>query len=115
MKTSIHGLSIETDFEIRLVRDEAFDADIIIPVGDRTVNLEIEGLPEYMGGRLQSCMVANVLIRLSKDESNKVATIHYLRSIDLYSAMLNFEIDYSSCSISIKDEGYSVLMRIQRT
>lgn len=115
MKNNIYGLLLDTDFEIRTLRDEASDADILIPLGERTLNIEMEGLPGYLGGRLQSCMAANILIRLSKEKGNASATVHILRSIDLYSAMLNFEIDCSSCSISISDEGYSVLMRIKQS
>ena len=100
-------LSILSDFDIRSLREEASDIDLFIPTVFKTLNLHIEDLPEYMDSRIQFTEVRNILVRYSTDENNNLCTIHFLKSIDLGSAIVNFVIDYKDHYIELKREEYS--------
>ncbi|MCT4563417.1 MAG: hypothetical protein N4A68_03680 [Maledivibacter sp.] len=107
------NLCIHSDFEIRVVREDGNDIDLFIPIGDRTLNLYLGEDIEAINSRLQFSIVKNLIFRFSMDKDNNTSTIHMLRSIDLYSSIVNFEIDYSKRMIEIKDKEYFVEMRIK--
>ncbi|SKC85434.1 hypothetical protein [Maledivibacter halophilus] len=103
---------IDSDFEIRTVREEGNDIDLFIPIGNRTLNLYFDDNIKPLYSRMQFSIVRNLIIRYSLDAENNIATIHMLRSIDLHSSVVNFEIDYRNHVIEIKDREYFVEMRI---
>ena len=41
-------MSITTDSDLRIIKEEEFDTDVLIDLDRRTVNFEIENLPEYI-------------------------------------------------------------------
>lgn len=105
-------LLIRSDFEIRTFMEEGRDIDLFIPIDNRTLNLSIEGLPDFMDSRIQLNEVRNIIIRFSMEEDNNYCTIHFLKSIDLQSATMNFIIDYSKHYIKLERKEYCVEMHI---
>lgn len=103
---------ILSDFEIRPFMEEGLDIDLIVPLDNRTLNLYIDGMPCYIDRRLQLLEVRSILIRLSVEENNNLCTVHFLRSIDLRSAIMNFVFSYENHYISIKNSEYSAEMSI---
>ncbi len=101
---------LKSDFEIREIReeDENGDVDLFIPIGHRTVNLSIPFIDEDKMSRIQLCEVKNIVVRFNTKVGNDRCSIHFLRSIDLLSHLLNFELDYKNYRIIIKRERYSV-------
>lgn len=108
-----NNLLIYSNFEIRILREMGNDIDLIIPIGQRVLNLYIDGMPEYLSNRFQFTEVKNIIFRHSLDSSNTNSTIHLLRSIDMNSALINFTINYKGKSIRITDKEYSVDMFIE--
>ncbi|NLX61909.1 MAG: hypothetical protein GXZ06_05240 [Tissierellia bacterium] len=105
---------IQSDFEIRSFMEEGPDIDLIIPLEYRTLNLYIDGMPDYFDSRLQLLDIKNILIRFSTLKDNNLCTIHFLRNIDLKSAVMNFVFDYKEHFIKLKEEEYSAEMHIEK-
>ncbi len=101
---------LKSDFEVREIRkeDENGDVDLFIPIGHKTVNLFIPFIDEDKMSRIQLCEVKNIVIRFNTKEGNNRCSIHFLKSIDLLSHLLNFELNYKDHEIIIKQEKYSV-------
>lgn len=102
MKFEDYGLSIISDFEIRILRENEDDMDLLIPINHRALNLVFCELPDYLKHRFQVNNIYGILIRIAKHLNND-ATIHILRNIDLDSSFLNFEICYDNHLLNIKD------------
>lgn len=107
-----YGFNLESDFNIRVLREDENDIDIIIPIDNKTLNLYIDDMPRYIGDRIQCSMIKNIVIRLSK--FNTLCTVHLLRSIDLHSSVMNFEVDYRDIRLKIEDLEYFAVFRILR-
>lgn len=108
------NLLIISDFEIRTLMEGGSDIDLFIPMDFRTLNLHIEGIPDYMDNRIQLNEVRNIIIRFSIEEDNNYCTIHFLNNIDLLSAVMNFVMNYRDHYIRLKKEEYSVEMYIKK-
>ncbi|MCF6461320.1 hypothetical protein [Clostridium sp. Cult3] len=108
------NLRIESDFEVRTFMENEFDVDLFIPTNFRTLNLYLEDLPDYIDSRIQLTEVKNIVLRFTTKEDNDYCTIHFLRNIDLQSAMINFVINYREHYIVLKDREYSGEMYIKR-
>lgn len=67
-------------------------------------------MPEYISDRFQFTEVKNILIRFTTDHDNNFCTIHFLKSMDLQSAIINFTMDYTNHNIKIIKSDYSVDM-----
>lgn len=93
------NLKLDSDFEIRVIREDEFDIDLFIDINYRSVDLNI-GNNDLNISRIQFQMVRAVLLRFSKNGT--IMTCHMLRNIDLYSAFSNFEIEYKDRVVSIK-------------
>lgn len=106
------GFNFESDFNVRVLREDDIDIDLIIPLDNKALDLYFDGMPNYVGKRIQCPMIKNIIIRLSKLEDNSLCTIHFLRSIDLHSSVINFEIDYRHIKLKIKDLEYSATLKI---
>lgn len=113
MKFEKSNLLIESDFEIRMVREENEDVDILIPLENRTLNLYFDDIPKYVKSRLQFPMIKNIIIRFSNSNDNNILTVHLLRNIDFQSSVANFEIDYTNFMFKVKRKEYSVEMWIK--
>ncbi|QEK12450.1 hypothetical protein FQB35_08705 [Crassaminicella thermophila] len=111
MKYKKGNFCIEHDFEIRTVREDKYDIDLFIPIEDRTLNLYLDHEIDYLDTRLQFSMVKGIIIRFCTLGEHNTCTIHLLRNIDIHSAIVNFEMDYSKHFIVIKDKKYFVEMR----
>lgn len=109
------GFSLISDFEVRILKEDDLDIDIIIPLDDRALDLQFDDMPNYIGNRIQCTMIKNLIIRLSKLSNNNLCTIHLLRSIDLHSSVINFEINYEDLEIHIKDLEHFVALRTIRS
>ncbi len=105
---------IDSDFEIRIVREDENDVDLFIPIGNRTLNLYFGDTMDVLNSRMQFSIVRNLVLRFSMGLANNIATIHMLKNIDLHSSIVNFEINYSDHIIEIKDKEYFVEMSIKR-
>lgn len=106
------GLEIESDFEIRKIRETDGDVDLFVDIKGTTLNMSVESMPAVIASRIQFCMSRGILIRLSA-EGKKLCTVHILRNIDIYSAISNFEIDYSGHMLRIADEKTHALLEIK--
>lgn len=106
------NLKLCSDFEVRNVREEGEDIDLLISLDSNVLNLHIDNLPEYISDRFQFTEVRSILIRFNTNADNNHCTIHFLKSIDIHSAILNFTMDYSDHSIKICKSTYSVDMHI---
>ncbi|TAH63436.1 MAG: hypothetical protein EWM50_02705 [Gottschalkiaceae bacterium] len=109
-----YGINIISDFEVRILREDDVDIDIIVPLEGRTLDLQFSNMPDYMGNRIQCSIIKNLVMRFSKSANNTICTVHLLRSIDIYSSVINFELDYKELIIQIKDLEYSAVFRILR-
>lgn len=109
-----YGIGILSDFEIRSLYEDDLDLDLFIELNGRPLNLLIDGLPDYLNGRFQMNNVGNILVRLSKDEDNSLATIHFLKNIDLYSSVANFVLDYNNLNIRIESGEFNNILYIEK-
>ena len=91
----IANLSLDTDFEYRIIREDENDIDIFVDVND------------LFASRIQFPFVRSMILRISK--LNHLMTIHFMRDIDLFSAFANFEIDYTDSVIRIKNDYEKVI------
>lgn len=101
---------LESDFEIREIReeDENGDIDLFIPIEYRTVNLFLPFIDKNKMSRIQLSQVKSVVIRFNTHNENNSCSVHFLKNIDLFSHLLNFELNYTDYKILIKQEEYSV-------
>ncbi|WZL74219.1 hypothetical protein QBE52_05630 [Clostridiaceae bacterium 35-E11] len=105
---------MESDFEIRVVRDVGEDVDLLIPIENRTLNLYVDNLPVYLSKKIQFPMIQNILIRFCTLKNYSICTIHLLRSIDIHSSIVNFEMDYSNHFLHIQNEEYAVVLQFKK-
>ncbi len=108
------NICIDSDFDIRVVREEGSDIDLFIPTDNRTINLYMEDKPNYLCSRLQFPMVRNIILRFSKDQNNNICTVHFLRNIDLQSAVVNFELEYIGRVIKLIDREFYIEMKMTK-
>ncbi len=108
MKYEKSGLIIESDMEMRTIREAGEDIDIIIPLNNRSVNLYLDDMPNYIKSRFQFSLIKNIIFRFCTIEESTLCTIHFLRNIDLHSSVVNFEVDYWNHYFEIKNKEYLV-------
>ena len=104
---NIGKLSLDTDFDFRIMREEDNDIDLFIDINYRSVNIDTNK-DSFFHSRIQFPYVRSLILRINK-QSN-IMTVHLMRDIDLFSAFANFEIDYKSCVINIKNEFEKVVI-----
>lgn len=94
--------------------EEGPDIDLFIPIDNRTLNLYIEDMPKFIDNRIQLLDVRSILVRFSTAEDNYFCTVHFLRNIDLKSAIMNLVFEYKNHHIKIRKSDYSVDMFIAK-
>jgi len=109
-----YGLSLKSDFEVRILCEDELDIDIIIPIEDRTLNLFFDKMPQYISPRIQFSCIKNIVIRFSKLKDINECTLHLLRNIDLQSSVVSFEMNYTNHILIIESKEYSAELRIER-
>lgn len=109
------NLKVISAFEIRQLKHPDQDVDLIIPIGNRVVNLNLPKLPSYLLGRLQFTNVSSFIIRHNTSPNNNEATIHLMRSIDMSTALVNFTVNYKSLEFHIKDSAYWIDFNLTNT
>ena len=102
----ISNLSLDTDFEYRIIREDENDIDIFVDVNYRSVEINCKD-NDLFTSRIQFPFVRSMILRISK--LNHLMTIHFMRDIDLFSAFANFEIDYTDSVIKIKNDYEKVI------
>lgn len=107
-------LKIESNIEVRTVREEGVDIDILLPIRKRTINLYLLDKPKYIRSRLQFPMTENIIFRFSIADDNNTCTIHLLKSIDFHSSVMNFEVDYENHYFYIQNNEHSVEIYIRK-
>ncbi len=112
MNFNQHGFSLKCDYELRILREDDQDIDLIVPIDNKSINLYFDDMPGYIYDRIQCPMIKNIVIRLSKHKDNYLCTIHLLRNIDLHSSVLNFVFDYRNKELIIEDSDYAALLKI---
>ncbi len=105
---------IISNLEIRTLKEDDNDIDLFIPIDYRTLNLYIENLPNYINNRIQFTEVRSLIIRFSIKEDENYCTIHLLKSIDLQSAIVNFEMNYKDHYIELVHKEYYIEMYLKR-
>lgn len=113
MNFNNHGLSVISDFEIRVLREDQDDVDLLIPINHRSLNLFFCTMPNYLNNRFQFNRIYGILIRIAKYQNN-YATIHILRNIDLNSSFLNFEFSYDNHLLKLIDCASSIDLMIEK-
>ena len=103
-----------SDFEIRVVREDDSDIDLLVPLDSRTLNILIDKMPDFLDSRFQFTKVRNVVIRLTKDGADNCCTIHLLDSVDIHSAIMNFTMNYEDHCIYIVRDDYTVGMNLRK-
>ncbi|WFD09853.1 hypothetical protein [Tepidibacter hydrothermalis] len=103
------NFKMESDYEVRVIREDEFDVDLFIDINYRSVDLDI-GNNDLNISRIQFQMVKAILLRFSKNGTRM--TCHMLRDIDLYSAFSNFEIEYKDRVINIEKVEEKVVLSI---
>ena len=103
-------LIIYSDIEIRNLREEYNDIDLLIPLDLRTLNLHIDNMPKYIEDRFQFNEVRNIIIRFTTNKNDNFCTIHLLKSIDIHSSIVNFTMNYDRHCIRIVNSDFSVEM-----
>lgn len=105
-----YNLNLISDFPVKIFKDREEDLDLIIPIENRTVNLCVDNMPQVIASRIQYSNVNSLMIRISKEESNNIGTVHFLSDEGAHSTMSNFEIDYGKWHIKVLLKEYSVDM-----
>ena len=100
MILNIGNLTLDTDFEYRIIREEENDIDLFIDLNYRSLDVDTEE-SLFFDSRIQFPFVRSLIIRINKE--NTLMTVHFMRDIDLFSAFANFEMDYKNSTISIKN------------
>lgn len=103
----IGKISLDCDFNYRVIREEEDDMDLYIDVNYRCLDIVL-GKCDFFDSRIQFPYVRFVLLRLNKNMDT--VTIHLMRDIDLMSAFANFELDLSDSVLCIKNKYEKVLM-----
>ncbi|GCD09225.1 hypothetical protein [Clostridium tagluense] len=106
------NLKIESDFEVREIQKDEHNVDLIVPIGNRCVNLYLHNTPKYMKSRVQFPSVKSILIRFCTIEDNNTCTLHFLSDSGIHSTMANFEMDYSETYIEVRNSEYFVDMKM---
>ncbi|MBU3129161.1 hypothetical protein LGL55_08940 [Clostridium tagluense] len=106
------NLKIESDFEVREIQKDEHNVDLIVPIGNRCVNLYLHNAPKYMKSRVQFPSVKSILIRFCTIEDNNTCTLHFLSDSGIHSTMANFEMDYSETYIEVRNTEYFVDMKM---
>ena len=104
---NIGKLSLDTDFDFRVIREEDNDIDLFIDINYRSLDIDTDN-NGFFNSRVQFPFVRSLILRINK-ESN-IMTVHLMRDIDLFSAFANFEVNYDNCVINIKNEFEKVRM-----
>ena len=98
---NIGKLSLDTDFDFRVIREEGNDIDLFIDINYRSVNIDTNN-DGFFHSRVQFPYVRSLILRINKESD--IMTVHLMRDIDLFSAFANFEVDLKNCVINIKNE-----------
>lgn len=106
------NFKIDSDFDMRVIRQEGNDIDIMASIDDRVLNLVLDGTSAVMG-RIQFPKVKNILFRINNSKDLNLCTIHILDSIDLFSAIANFEVDCDKTNVFLKQEFGYVLLHLK--
>lgn len=102
---NIGNLTLDTDFEYRIIREDENDMDLFIDINYRSLDIDCNE-STFFNSRIQFPFVRSLILRVSK--TDQVMTIHLMRDIDLFSAFANFEVNYSDSIFHIKNENEKV-------
>ena len=97
---NIGKLSLDTDFDFRIIREEDNDIDLFIDLNYRSLDIDT-GNNNLFSSRIQFPFVRSIILRLNKNDYTM--TVHLMRDIDLFSAFANFEVNYKDSVIQIKN------------
>jgi len=109
-----NNLKIISDFEIKEIKKDEHNIDLIIPMQQRCVNLYLENLPSYIKSRVQFPSVKSVLIRFCDIEHNNICTVHFLGDSGINSTIANFEMDFSKIFIEALDKEFFVDIKVRK-
>lgn len=101
-----YNLFLKSNFEIRIVKENASDVDLFIPLTKSVLNICFIDLPPYLGNKFQCLNVFALLFRIAKAKNNNTLTLHVLKNIDLNSSILSFELNYEKIQFDLSDLTY---------
>ncbi len=107
-----YNLYIISDFEIRTVHEDQWDADLLVPVNNRTLNFSSALEGQGLFDTLQFPRVYGLMIRIAKSADNNRAAFHVLKNIDLNSAIANFDLDYCNLIFRVEEHDLHCSIRI---
>ena len=107
------NLKIVTDFEIKEIKKDEYNVDLIIRLDHSCVNLYFDNLPKYINSRMQFPSVKSLLIRFCTIEDNNICTVHFLSDSGVHSTMANFEVNYSKVYMEVGYSEFFVDMKIR--
>lgn len=108
-------LKLKSLYNFNILKKSSLDEDIIINLGGRVINIFLDHIPSYIKDRLQLTEVNAILIRHTLDNKNSLATIHFLRVIDLNSSLLNFVVDLENIEIIVEEENNQINFYLKKT
>lgn len=98
---------LDTDFPVRILRENDLEIDLIIDLDQRVLNLKgIES--EIISERIQFSTVRHVVIRLAKNSDEKIGTFLIMRSTDLSQPLASFTLNYSKHKTFLKEANYQL-------
>ncbi|MGL5348647.1 MAG: hypothetical protein ACRDA3_14960 [Peptostreptococcaceae bacterium] len=103
---NIGNLSLDTDFDYRIIREEENDLDLFIDLNYRSLDID-GGNTDLFSSRIQFPFVRSIILRLNKE--SHIMTVHLMRDIDLFSAFANFELNYKDSIVKIKNDFEKVI------
>ncbi len=105
------NLHLNSSFPIRTIRDDKEGKDLLIDIGGRVVDLHIEGLPSYILGRFQFTEVSHVIFRYTPG-AGTVSSIHFMRSIDMKTSLMTFDLDFQGLALDFVDGEFGASVHI---
>lgn len=105
------NLEVEGDFKIIDIVEKGSDRDFILEPVSGVINLSI---PNADIARIQFTNVRRILIRAALLGENTYSSVHFLSDTDLFSSMMNFDLDTKLNSIEIRYSGSGMEFRIEK-
>lgn len=105
------GLKIKSDFEIRTLRENKIEKDLLIDTGGRVLNLFFPKLAPYIKGRIQLTEVSHVLIRYAF-KGPKILGLYFMRNIDMSTPLMQVDIDFTGKEFIFTKEEFAASFKL---
>ncbi|MFB0917726.1 MAG: hypothetical protein QMB63_01480 [Clostridiaceae bacterium] len=104
-------LEVHGDYKVIDIIEKGSDRDFILEPVSGVVNLSLSNSDI---NRIQFTNVRRILIRAALLGENSYSSVHFLSDTDLFSSMVNFDVDITLNSIAIVYTGSGMEFRIEK-